>query len=120
MKRFLAVVLCFFIAGPAIGQRAEKPSYKKVTSIEGVTEYRLPNGLRVLTLPDPGIRWNEERGHYDHGEIDWDEFNAVVRGDGPCNRQRIAHRVRAHDDGRWVRDAAAAYASKHAPRTEAA
>jgi ring-1,2-phenylacetyl-CoA epoxidase subunit PaaA len=73
-----------------------------------------------LTLPDPQIRWNAERGHYDFGEIDWEEFNAVVRGDGPCNRQRLAHRVRAHTEGRWVRDAAAAYAAKRAQRMAAA
>jgi ring-1,2-phenylacetyl-CoA epoxidase subunit PaaA len=73
-----------------------------------------------LALPDPQIRWNAERGHYDFGEIDWEEFNAVVRGDGPCNRQRLAHRVRAHTEGRWVRDAAAAYAAKRAQRMAAA
>ena len=66
-----------------------------------------------LTLPDPDLRWNEERGHYDFGEIDWEEFNAVVRGDGPCNRQRIEHRARAHREGAWVREAALAYAAKH-------
>ncbi|MGA8015293.1 MAG: 1,2-phenylacetyl-CoA epoxidase subunit PaaA [Candidatus Dormiibacterota bacterium] len=66
-----------------------------------------------LTLPDPALRWNPERGHYDIGPIDWDEFNLVLRGDGPCNRQRLAHRVRAHADGGWVREAAMAYARKH-------
>ena len=65
-----------------------------------------------LTLPDPDLRWNDERGHYDVGEIDWSEFKAVVRGDGPCNRQRIEHKVRAHDEGAWVREAAQAYAAK--------
>ena len=73
-----------------------------------------------LTLPDPEIRWNEERKHYDVGPIDWAEFEAVVRGDGPCNRQRIEHRRKAHDDGAWVREAAAAYAAKHAAREAAA
>jgi ring-1,2-phenylacetyl-CoA epoxidase subunit PaaA len=73
-----------------------------------------------LALPDPQIRGNAERGHYDFGEIDGEEFNAVVRGDGPCNRQRLAHRVRAHTEGRWVRDAAAAYAAKRAQRMAAA
>jgi ring-1,2-phenylacetyl-CoA epoxidase subunit PaaA len=67
-----------------------------------------------LTLPDPELRWNEQRGHYDFGTIDWEEFRAVVRGDGPCNRSRMEHRVRAHEEGRWVRDAAAAYAAKRA------
>jgi ring-1,2-phenylacetyl-CoA epoxidase subunit PaaA len=67
-----------------------------------------------LTLPDPDLRFNEERGHYDFGPIDWEEFRAVVRGDGPCNRQRMEHRVRAHEEGRWVREAAAAYAAKRA------
>jgi ring-1,2-phenylacetyl-CoA epoxidase subunit PaaA len=67
-----------------------------------------------LTLPDPDLRWNEERGHYAFGPIDWDEFWAVVRGDGPCNRQRMEHRRAAHENGAWVREAAAAYARKHA------
>jgi ring-1,2-phenylacetyl-CoA epoxidase subunit PaaA len=66
-----------------------------------------------LTLPDPELRWNEERGHHDFGAIDWDEFRTVVRGDGPCNRQRLAHRRTVHEDGRWVREAALAYAAKH-------
>jgi ring-1,2-phenylacetyl-CoA epoxidase subunit PaaA len=66
-----------------------------------------------LTLPDPDLRWNEERGHYDFGEIDWEEFFEVVKGNGPCNRERIAHRRVAHEDGAWVREAARAYAEKH-------
>ena len=70
-------------------------------------------GVLGLTLPDPELRWNAERGHHDHGPIDWGEFEAVLRGDGPCNRQRLAHRVRAHEEGRWVREAASAYARKH-------
>jgi ring-1,2-phenylacetyl-CoA epoxidase subunit PaaA len=73
-----------------------------------------------LSLPDPLIRWNEERGHYDFGPIDWDEFFAVVAGNGPCNRQRLAHRVRAHEDGQWVRDAALAYAAKQRALAETA
>jgi ring-1,2-phenylacetyl-CoA epoxidase subunit PaaA len=70
-------------------------------------------GLRV---PDPDLRWNDETGHYDFGEIDWSEFMRVVKGDGPCNRQRLANRRRAHDEGAWVREAAAAYADKRARR----
>ena len=66
-----------------------------------------------LSLPDPALRWNEQRGHYDTGPIDWAEFWRVVKGGGPCNRQRIERRVRAHQDGTWVREAAAAYAAKH-------
>jgi len=69
-----------------------------------------------LTLPDPDLRWNPEREHYDFGPIDWDEFFEVVRGNGPCNRQRVENRVRAHDEGRWVREAASAYAAKQALR----
>jgi ring-1,2-phenylacetyl-CoA epoxidase subunit PaaA len=65
-----------------------------------------------VTLPDPDLRWNAERGHYDFGAVDWDEFMAVVKGNGPCNRQRIGHRRAAHEDGAWVRDAAAAHAAK--------
>ncbi len=66
-----------------------------------------------LTLPDPDLRWNEERGHYDFGEISWDEFFEVVKGNGPCNRERIAHRRAAHEEGAWVREAARTYAAKH-------
>jgi ring-1,2-phenylacetyl-CoA epoxidase subunit PaaA len=69
-------------------------------------------GLGV-TLPDPKLRWNTERGHHDFGEIDWDEFWRVVGGDGPCNRQRLEHRRAVHEGGAWVREAAAAYAAKH-------
>jgi len=75
-----------------------------------------------LALPDPLLRWNADDGHYETGPIDWAEFFAVVRGNGPCNRQRLAHRVQAHADGAWVREAALAYAAKHraAPDTESA
>ncbi|MCO1659544.1 1,2-phenylacetyl-CoA epoxidase subunit PaaA [Pseudonocardia humida] len=66
-----------------------------------------------ITLPDPDLRWNAERGHYDFSEPDWSELKAVISGSGPCNAQRLAHRRRAHEDGAWVRDAAAAYAAKH-------
>jgi ring-1,2-phenylacetyl-CoA epoxidase subunit PaaA len=71
-----------------------------------------------LSLPDPDLRFNEETGHYEYGDIDWTEFKRVLAGDGPCNAQRLAHRVKAHEDGAWVRDAAAAYAEKHAARAE--
>jgi ring-1,2-phenylacetyl-CoA epoxidase subunit PaaA len=67
-----------------------------------------------LELPDAALAWNAERGHYDFGEIDWSEFKRVLSGDGPCNRQRLANRVAAHTQGQWVRDAAMAYAAKHA------
>ncbi len=67
-----------------------------------------------LTMPDPDMRFDEETGHYRFGEIDWDEFWAVVKGDGPMNRERIAAKNRAWDEGAWVREAAAAHAAKHA------
>jgi ring-1,2-phenylacetyl-CoA epoxidase subunit PaaA len=70
-----------------------------------------------LTVPDPDLQWNEARGHYDFGEIDWNEFFAVIKGQGPCNRERLHARTKAHEEGRWVRDAALAYAAKHADRT---
>jgi ring-1,2-phenylacetyl-CoA epoxidase subunit PaaA len=74
-----------------------------------------------LTLPDPDLRWNAERGGWDFGEIDFTELFEVVKGNGPCNAQRLAHRVGAHEDGAWVREAAAAYAAKQASaRTEGA
>ena len=66
-----------------------------------------------VTLPDDKLRWNEARGHYDFGEVDWAEFKAVVGGAGPCNADRIARRQAAHDAGSWVREAAMAHAAKH-------
>ena len=69
-----------------------------------------------VTLPDPQLRWNAERGHHDFGQPDWAEFKRVVGGDGPCNKERIAQRRRAHDDGAWVREAALAHATKQAAR----
>ena len=73
---------------------------------------------RVLgvTLPDPELKWNEARGHHDFGAIDWDEFWQVVNGHGPMNKERLATRVKAHDDGAWVRDAALAHAEKQRQR----
>ena len=73
-----------------------------------------------LSIPDPELKWNETRGHYDFGPIDWDEFWNVVKGNGPCNRQRLRARVKAWEDGAWVREAAAAYAEKKARREAAA
>ncbi len=69
-----------------------------------------------LEHPDKAIRWNEERGHYDHGEIDWDEFYSVINGNGHCNRQRIEHHIAAHEEGSWVRDAITAYNDKKKAR----
>ena len=69
-----------------------------------------------VTLPDPDLKWNEARGHYDYGPIDWDEFWRTVNGDGPCNKERLATRVKADRDGQWVRDAALAHARKRAAR----
>jgi ring-1,2-phenylacetyl-CoA epoxidase subunit PaaA len=71
-----------------------------------------------LTLPDPDLRWNEARGHYDFGPINWDEFWEVVKGNGPCNRDRLRTRVKAHEEGTWVRDAAAAYAAKQSKKAD--
>jgi len=74
--------------------------------------------IKVLGLehPDPTMTWNAERGHYDFGEIDWDEFWNVVKGNGPCNRERLETRKRAWEEGTWVRDAAVAYAAKKSQR----
>ena len=69
-----------------------------------------------VTLPDPDLKWNAERGHYDHGEIDWDEFWQTVNGHGPMNKQRLGTRVKAHNDGAWVREAALAHAEKQRQR----
>ena len=71
-----------------------------------------------LRIPDPDLRWNEESGHYDIGPIDWEEFWRVVKGDGPCNAERIAHKTTVWDEGEWVRDAADAYATKQEQKRE--
>jgi ring-1,2-phenylacetyl-CoA epoxidase subunit PaaA len=65
-----------------------------------------------LTIPDPDLKFNPENNSYDFGVINWDEFWQVVKGNGPCNEERLAARVKAHEDGAWVRDAAMAYAEK--------
>ncbi|GAB4348141.1 MAG: 1,2-phenylacetyl-CoA epoxidase subunit A [Oricola sp.] len=72
-----------------------------------------------LKVPDPDLKWNEEKKGYDFGPIDWDEFWRVVKGDGPMNRERLAARRKAHEDGAWVREAANAYAEKRRARAEA-
>ena len=69
-----------------------------------------------LTIPDPQLAYDEQTQNWNIGPIDWDEFWRVVRGNGPCNRERLAARRKAHDDGEWVRVAAAAYAAKKAQR----
>lgn len=68
--------------------------------------------LLGMMLPDAHLKWNEKRGHYDFGEIDWNEFWNVVKGNGPCNKERLNARRKAHEEGRWVREAAAAHAEK--------
>ena len=73
----------------------------------------VPQALKIgLTLPDPDLRLNEESGHWDFGAIDWSELWRVIKGDGACNAERIEHRVGAHNEGAWVREAGAAYAAK--------
>ena len=71
-----------------------------------------------LTIPDPDLKWNTERGHYDFGVIDWSEFYEVLKGNGPCNRERLATRNKAWDDGAWFREGLQAHADKHAQRRE--
>ncbi|NWO15481.1 MAG: 1,2-phenylacetyl-CoA epoxidase subunit A [Corynebacterium sp.] len=66
-----------------------------------------------LHFEDPDLKWNEERGHYDFGELDWDEFKQVIKGEGPCSVQRMQRRRQAHEDGAWVREAAAEFAKKY-------
>jgi ring-1,2-phenylacetyl-CoA epoxidase subunit PaaA len=72
-----------------------------------------------LTIPDPNLKWNEARGHYDFSEINWEEFWQVVKGNGPCNKERLAARVKAKEEGAWVREAATAFAKKRAMKKSA-
>jgi len=71
-----------------------------------------------MTLPDPDLRWNETKQQYDFGPIDWEEFKNVINGNGPCNKERMAARIKAHEEGAWVRDAAIAYAAKEKQRNK--
>jgi ring-1,2-phenylacetyl-CoA epoxidase subunit PaaA len=73
-----------------------------------------------LLVPDPKLRWNEGTRHYEFGEIDWQEFQSVLKGNGPCNRERLEARRNAHDRGTWVREAAAAHALKQQARAQSA
>ena len=73
-----------------------------------------------LTIPDSELQWDEARGPYRTGSIDWEEFRQVLKGNGPCNTERMAARQEAHDQGAWVREAAQAYAGKHRSQTKKA
>jgi len=73
-----------------------------------------------MSIPDPELKWNESRKHYEFGEINWEEFWNVVKGNGPCNKERLAARVAAWNDGAWVREAATAYAEKKANKNKQA
>jgi ring-1,2-phenylacetyl-CoA epoxidase subunit PaaA len=80
-------------------------------------DYTVPQAEIIgLRVPDDQLKYNEEEDHYDFGPIDWDEFWNVVNGNGPCNKQRLQARIKAHDEGQWVRDAAMAYAEKQEKR----
>jgi ring-1,2-phenylacetyl-CoA epoxidase subunit PaaA len=72
-----------------------------------------------LKIPDDELEHDAKTGHYRHGDIDWQEFIEVIKGNGPCNKQRLAKRRKAHDDGAWVREAAHAYAEKQAAKAAA-
>jgi ring-1,2-phenylacetyl-CoA epoxidase subunit PaaA len=78
--------------------------------------------VRILgmTIPDKDLKWNTEKGHYDFGDINWEEFWNVISGNGPCNKERLAARVTAHEEGRWVREAAMAFAEKRKKKNEKA
>jgi ring-1,2-phenylacetyl-CoA epoxidase subunit PaaA len=67
-----------------------------------------------VTLPDPDLKYNEQTKNWEFGPIDWSEFQQVIKGNGPCNRERLAARRKAHEEGAWVRAAASAYAAKRA------
>ncbi len=93
----------------------------KIVSNDGLrqkfVDQTVPQGEFLgLTFPDPKLKWNPKRGHYDFGEIDWNEFKNVIQGNGPCNRDRLNARIEAHQEGEWVRDAAMAYAKKQAKK----
>ena len=71
-----------------------------------------------MTLPDSDLKWNESKKQYDFGDINWEEFWNVVKGNGPCNKSRLSARVKAHENGAWVREAALAYSQKRKNKTQ--
>lgn len=84
-------------------------------------DYTVPQADMIgLTIPDPDMKLNKETGHYEHGKINWDEFWQVVKGYGPCNKERVAARKKAKEEGMWVREAAEVYAEKRAKREKKA
>ncbi|MET9440664.1 1,2-phenylacetyl-CoA epoxidase subunit PaaA [Streptomyces sp. NPDC006610] len=102
--------------GAAVSRRAMAWGIKRHTN-DGLrqrfVDTCVPQAARLgLTLPDPAIRWNEERGHYDFTPVDWDAYRAALGDDTHWSRQRVAHRRAAHEDGAWVREASAAYAAR--------
>ncbi|MDN2583700.1 1,2-phenylacetyl-CoA epoxidase subunit PaaA [Aquibium sp. ELW1220] len=105
------------------GDQSMKWKIKRFTNDElrqKFVDATVPQGEYLgLTFPDPELKWNEGRGAYDFGAIDWDEFWRVVKGGGPMNRERLAARRKAWDDGAWVREAALAHAEKRKARREA-
>ncbi|GIF16344.1 1,2-phenylacetyl-CoA epoxidase subunit PaaA [Actinoplanes teichomyceticus] len=102
--------------GAAVSQRAMAWGIKQHTNDElrqRFVDICVPQAERLgLTLPDPAIRWNAERGHYDFTPVDWDVYRRALGDDTHWARQRLAHRRAAHEDGAWVREAAAAYAAR--------
>ncbi|MGW3714412.1 1,2-phenylacetyl-CoA epoxidase subunit PaaA [Streptomyces albogriseolus] len=102
--------------GAAVSRRAMAWGIKRHTNDElrqRFVDTCVPQAERLgLTLPDPAIRWNEERGHYDFTPVDWDTYRRALGDDTHWARQRIAHRLAAHEDGAWVREAAVAYAAR--------
>ncbi len=106
------------------GDQSMKWKIKRFTNDElrqKFVDATVPQGEFIgLTFPDPDLKWNEEKGGYDFGAIDWDEFWRVVKGHGPMNRERLAARQKAWDDGAWVREAVLAHAEKRKARREAA
>jgi ring-1,2-phenylacetyl-CoA epoxidase subunit PaaA len=106
------------------GDQSMKWKIKRFTNDElrqKFVDATVPQGEFLgLAFPDPDLKWNEERQSYDFGPIDWDEFWRVVKGGGPMNKERLAARQKAWDDGAWVREAALAHAEKRKARREAA
>lgn len=108
--------------GAAVSRRSMAWGIKQHTNDElrqRFVDNCVPQAERLgLTLPDPAIRWNEERGHHDFSVVDWQQFRDVLADDSACARQRLAQRVAAHENGAWVREAVDAYAAYSAGHSE--
>ena len=113
---FASILLWILIVERYLAHLWQLPAFRDQLRQEFIDQTVPQIEVLGLELSDPQLRWNEQRGHYDFGPIDWNEFYRVIKGNGPCNRQRLQHHIKAERDGDWVREAVHAYDEKKKKR----